>query len=391
VDSYGIVTGIKAGTATITVTTVDGKKKATCKVTVKNVPVFSVTGISLNRIYSNIDVGSSITLIATINPSNATNKQITWLSSNPKVATVDENGKVVGIKSGLADITVVTADGNKTATCLIAVSNVVNVKGISLNKSVINITVGGNETLVATITPNNASNRNITWNSSDQTIASVDENGNVIGVKEGLAIITATTVDGNKQASCIANILPVPKITFRDPNFEKAIRNCLNKPTGEITQNDVLKITELSIGDRLVYDISGIENLTNLTSLSLYESAVSDISPLSKLTNLISLSLFNNQIEDITPLKGLINLRTLDLENGMPEFFEPHQNHISDLSALSGLTNLWYLNVASNDVSNVEPLKNLSNLTILTLSGNPISDADIVSLKQVLVNCSVIF
>lgn len=117
VDANGTVTGVAAGTATITATTANGKT-ATCSVTVQ---ALAVTGVSLNKTSASLQIGESETLTATVTPADATNKNITWESSNPAVATVN-NGQVKAIAEGSATITVKTVDGNKTATCSVTVT-----------------------------------------------------------------------------------------------------------------------------------------------------------------------------------------------------------------------------------------------------------------------------
>ncbi len=124
VDQTGKVTGVSAGTATITVTTQDGNKTASCTVTVPDPsadPV-AVTGVSLNKTSTSLTVGATETLTATVAPANATNQAVTWSSNNTAVASVDQNGKVTAVAAGTATITVTTQDGNKTATCTVTVS-----------------------------------------------------------------------------------------------------------------------------------------------------------------------------------------------------------------------------------------------------------------------------
>lgn len=121
VDSNGKVTGVKEGTATITVKTVSGGKTATCTVTVSNTTV-AVTGVKLDKITATVGVGSTVTLTGTVSPTTATNKNLTWTSSVPTVATVDSSGKVTGVKTGTATITAKTVDGGKIATCTITVT-----------------------------------------------------------------------------------------------------------------------------------------------------------------------------------------------------------------------------------------------------------------------------
>lgn len=213
IDSTGKIVGVKAGTAVITVTTVDGNKTATCTVTV-SAQAASVTGVKLNKSSSALAVGANETLTATITPATATNKNVTWKSSVPAVATVDSKGKIVGIKAGTAVITGTTADGNKTATCTVTVSAAkVSVTGVKLNKSTSALKVGANETLIATIAPTNATNKNITWKSSNPAVATVDSKGKIVGVKAGIAVISGTTADGNKIASCTVTVSIATTVT----------------------------------------------------------------------------------------------------------------------------------------------------------------------------------
>lgn len=114
----GVVTGVKAGTATITATS-EGGKTATCAVTVQAV---AVTGVTLAPTTASVRVNNTTSLTATVQPANATDKSLTWSSSNPAVATVN-NGTVTGVAAGTATITVTTVDGGETATCAVTVTD----------------------------------------------------------------------------------------------------------------------------------------------------------------------------------------------------------------------------------------------------------------------------
>ena len=182
-----------------------------------------VTGVEVNV---SINIGETVQLVETVSPSNATNKNVTWTSSDTSIATVSSNGLVTGIKAGSATITVTTVDGGKTATCNIKVqSTVVSVTGVSLNINNTTINVGGTVQLVATVSPSNATNKNVTWTSSDTSIATVSSNGLVTGIKAGSATITVTTVDGGKTANSsitvassglIPNIVVPPLVSVVD-------------------------------------------------------------------------------------------------------------------------------------------------------------------------------
>ena len=113
----GVVTGVAAGNATITVTTVDGSFTATCEITVTT----PVTGVTVSPTSDSIAVSETLTLTATVAPEDATNKAVTWSSSDDLIATV-EDGVVTGVAAGDATITVTTVDGGFTATCEITVT-----------------------------------------------------------------------------------------------------------------------------------------------------------------------------------------------------------------------------------------------------------------------------
>ena len=199
----GKVTAVAPGTATITVKTVDGSKTATCKVTVekKGIPVNKVT---LNKTTQTLEIGSEVTLVATVSPSNATNKKLTWSSSNSEVATVDQNGKVKAVKAGTSSITVTTEDGGKKATCAVTVNNKA-VSTITLNKSSLSLKETQTAQLTATISPANATDQTLTWTSSNNSVAVVDKTGKVTALKAGTATITAKS-SNNKTATCSVTV-----------------------------------------------------------------------------------------------------------------------------------------------------------------------------------------
>ena len=168
--------------------------------------IYKVTGVSLNKTSTELTVGQSETLTATITPDNATNKNVTWSSDNQNVATADANGNVTAVGAGTAQITVTTADGSFTDTCQVTVNAAtVPVTGVTLDKAELTLTEGNSEALVATITPDNAANKTVTWTSSNPSVATVN-NGEVTAVSAGEATITVTTEDGSFTAECIVTV-----------------------------------------------------------------------------------------------------------------------------------------------------------------------------------------
>jgi uncharacterized protein YjdB len=160
-----------------------------------------VQGVSLNATSMELTEGQTATLVATVSPSNAENKTVTWITSNESVARVID-GMVIAMTSGKATITVKTDDGGKTASCEVTVIPIVTrVESVSLDRTSATLTEGEELTLTATINPDNASNKNVTWTSSDSSIASVTD-GKVTALKAGSATITVKTEDGAKTACC---------------------------------------------------------------------------------------------------------------------------------------------------------------------------------------------
>lgn len=218
----GKITGVKEGTCQITVT-IDGAKTV-CNIIVegKNATTTSTTkkpttttkkttttivpsSVSLNKSSATLKVGDTLTLTASISPSNASNQRITWTSSNTAVATVS-SGKVTAKGSGSAIITAKTSN-NKTATCKITVNaKTIAPSAISLSSSTITLYAGENAVLSATISPTNATDKTITWSTSNSKVATVS-GGKIVAKAAGTATITAKTSNG-KTATC--------KVTVKD-------------------------------------------------------------------------------------------------------------------------------------------------------------------------------
>ena len=178
----------------------------------------SVTGVSLNKSAITLKVNQSETLIANVLPEKAANKAVTWTSSNSLVASVLPNGLVTGIAKGTATIMVITQDGNFMATCTVTVSASASefpVTSVQLNKTELTLGIGVSETLTATVLPTNATNKNVTWTSSNTPIATVNGTGLVTAVAQGTATITVTTVEGGYTATCEVTCVnsPLPVIS----------------------------------------------------------------------------------------------------------------------------------------------------------------------------------
>lgn len=202
VTSAGKIKGLKAdSSAVITATTKDGKVKAS--ITVKVSPI-AVSKISLSRTSVTLSKGSSLTLKATIKPSNATNQKLTWTSSDSSVVKVSSSGKITAVKNGTATITCKSANGKK-AVCKVTVKNVA-VEGIKLDMTSVLADKGATFTINATLQPTNATNKTISWTTSDKSVATVSSSGKVTAVGTGVCQITAKTKDGGYTAVCMVTV-----------------------------------------------------------------------------------------------------------------------------------------------------------------------------------------
>jgi len=160
-------------------------------------PVIAVSGITLNQSSVSLEEGATVSLTATVSPSNATDKTVTWSSSDSGVATV-AGGVVTGVAEGSATVTATA--GGKSAKCEVKVTaKTVAVTGVSLNKTEVSLYIGDTFQLEATVSPSNATDKTVTWTSSDPSKVTV-ENGLVKAVSPGTARITAAA--GGFSAGC---------------------------------------------------------------------------------------------------------------------------------------------------------------------------------------------
>lgn len=180
----------------VEITQKNGSLKHT--VTVKQAGRIAVTSVTLNKSSLKLKEGESEKLTATVKPDNATDKTVTWSSSDESVATVDNEGTVSAIKAGTANISATA--GEKTAKCAVTVYKEIPVTSLELNKTTLSLVAGETASLVATVKPDDATDKTVTWNSYDTSIATVNSEGKVTAVGKGSTTITASA--GNYSSSC---------------------------------------------------------------------------------------------------------------------------------------------------------------------------------------------
>ncbi|MCL2042054.1 MAG: Ig-like domain-containing protein [Bacteroidales bacterium] len=207
VTNVGVVTGVSGGTVTFTFTnTTTGCSATTETVTVITTCGEAVLGVEIANCPEDgiLPTTDFLQLEAQVFPEDATNKELVWHSSNSSIAFVDQTGYVTPGSTGVAIITVTTMEGGFTATCPIRV--IQPITEVKLNKNTMALMVGGDETLIATVLPENADIKTVTWSSDATAIATVDGNGKVTAMSVGTAIITATTVVGGLTATCAVTV-----------------------------------------------------------------------------------------------------------------------------------------------------------------------------------------
>ena len=301
VDQNGKVIGVAAGEATITAKV--GSKSDTVDVTVV-VPIETFTAAKTE---TTILRKSSETIETTINPSDTTeDTTITWSSSNTSVATVDEDGKITGVAEGTAVITG-TLPNNMKVTVNVTVE-IIEVTAIELNKETLELNRKSSEQLTVTYSPENATEvTDYVWTSSDETVATVDEFGNVTGVGEGTATITVRMGQLTDTAEVTVSIVEVEGISAQD-----------NEPTTEVGKPYQLKVTfepnNATETDDLVYT---------------YESSDPEIAEVDDEGNVI------------TKKPGKVKI-TIKASNGTDEFEDTVEIEVkAPTSPQTGVTPIW--------------------------------------------------
>lgn len=252
VTAKGVITAKKAGTAKITVTSKKNtKKKAT--VTVKVVKG-KVTSIKLNQTSGTLTVGDTVALKATVKVSSGGKKNVVWSSSDTKVATV-KSGKVTAVAPGTATITVKAADGTgKKATYKVTVNaKTIAVTGITLDKTSLALKTDESQTLNATVVPADATDKTVTWTTSDAKVATVS-NGVVKAVAPGNATITATA--GGKTATCTVTVIPTYTTTITPADQKEVMVEVAFSDVNKV-QADVDKIADFSADKEVVINLNG--------------------------------------------------------------------------------------------------------------------------------------
>ena len=208
VDQNGVVHAVSHGMTYINACSTDGNGAIdSCCVMVYD-PTVYVECVKLNYTSLSMNVGENRTLIATVCPTDATNQTLVWSSDSPEIATVDEYGNVCAVAPGMTHINACSTDGNGAMdSCCVMVYGDVAVESVTVNHESLLMNIGTSITLNATVSPHYAADKAVKWSSNNANIATVNEDSGVVtAIAEGQAVITVTTNDGGKTASCVVTV-----------------------------------------------------------------------------------------------------------------------------------------------------------------------------------------
>ena len=400
--SDGVVTGIKKGTTYVIVTLDDCAD--TCEVNILD--EIEVTSIQISQTSLTVNKGCTDSLYVVISPSNATNQTVTWTSSDESIAKIDSNGIVTGISEGEATITAEV--GKCKAICNVTVK-IVAVYSISLGKSSLEIAEGASDTLTATIKPTDATDKTITWTSSDESVATVSD-GVVKAVKEGTAIITAKA--GEKSATCnvlvystdsyvvITTSKAGTKVTFRSGD-DGIAKSKLTLAAGENKIYGAIygfKITSkqsyvLSV-DLTHWDASKVTDASNMFENCTHMTAGPDCSNMVNVTN--AYQMFFHCSSMVTPpnCSGMSKLT-----NAYKMFYQCYaMTTPPDCSDMVSVTNAWDMfgfcsaMTTGPDCSNMVSVTNTSEMfiwcTAMTTGPNCSNMVNVVDADDMFWGCS---
>ena len=350
--------------------------------TVENGPV-PVSGVTLDSTECLLIVGDTVTLTATVVPENAAVQTVTWSAEPEGVVTLKADGNscsVTAESTGTATVTVTTDGGGKTAQCTVTVGEKqIPVTGVTLDSTKCPLIVGGMVTLTATVEPENAADKTVSWSAEPADAVTLKADGNsctVTAERMGSATVTVTTVDGGKTAQCMVTVYD--ENTMINLSFIAAVEKAMNigwdkNDDGTVSLTDanlekIRAVTELDINgppfteEGKLTDLSGIEWFTGLTYLSCNDNNLTELD-VSKNTALETLSCSGNQLTTLDVSKNTVltdlscssnQLTTLDVSaNRLLEDLSCSGNQLTTLD-VSANTALEYLRCRSNQLMTLD-------------------------------------
>ena len=360
------IEALAKGEATIIATTADGNHTASCKVTVTETPTGEIS-MKLDKTNETIASTETIDITAIM---TGMNQNVNWETSNAVIAkitkTQDNTITVTGAKAGKATITATTEDGNYTASCEINV--VYPVTGVTLTEETETVAVGSKTLLTKVLDPINATNQNVTWDSSNETIATVNENGIVEGIKEGNVTITVTTEDGDHQATCEVTVTskmetPASEFTYQTQYNTINITGYTGSDTEVVIPESIDGKTVEQIGNGYS-KVTGFDNVNSV----ILSNTVTTIGRLAfnGYTNLTNIDLKNVELIDVSAFKetGLTKITLPDtLKTIGGSAFSKCANLASDIIIPDSVTSMG--SETFSECTNIKTVKFSKNCSII--------------------------
>lgn len=226
VDETGVLHAVSPGQATITVRSEDpesNSKQATCRVSVLQ----AVSKITLDTSATSININTNTNLRASVFPENASNKSVIWESSDPKIATVSNNGSVRAVAPGTAKIFCTAADGSGvSAECTVHCIQMMTSVRFDVKERTVTLNLNKTTQLKTIIQPENVTDKTLDWSSSDSKIVSVTNDGKIKAISGGSAVITCTAKDGSAKTASIE--VYVPSISVSSTEYTVSSKNGLS-------------------------------------------------------------------------------------------------------------------------------------------------------------------
>ena len=413
------VKALKAGETVVTATTADGGFTATCTVTVSSV---SAESVELDQKELNLIVGDpeseTATLTATVYPENAENKTVSWSADKTGYIELTDNGNgsctVKALKAGSVTVTATVEDSGHTATCTVTVSSV-SAESVELDQKELNLIVGDPEsetaTLTATVYPENATNKTVSWNAVPEGVVELTVDGAVCTVKalkEGEAVVMVTAADGRFTATCTVTVPPVlPESIELDQDELELVYGDSTAGTATLTAavfpenttdkrvrwtadpEGVVTLTDNGDGSCTVTAL-GVESAT-VTAVSVANSAVTAACRISVdypyLTNTALIKVIDDRATDIEGNRISVGW-TKESDGTVKLTPENRQKiravtelrivnaYLSDLGGIEYFTGLTYLDCRYNNLETLDVTKNTA-LTTLDCGGNNLTTLDV--------------
>ena len=413
------VKALKVGETVVTATTADGGFTATCTVTVSSV---SAESVELDREELNLIVGDpeseTATLTATVYPENAENKTVSWSADKTGYIELTDNGNgsctVKALKAGSVTVTATVEDSGHTATCTVTVSSV-SAESVELDQKELNLIVGDPEsetaTLTATVYPENATNKTVSWNAVPEGVVELTVDGAVCTVKalkEGEAVVMVTAADGRFTATCTVTVPPVlPESIELDQDELELVYGDSTAGTATLTAavfpenttdkrvrwtadpEGVVTLTDNGDGSCTVTAL-GVESAT-VTAVSVANSAVTAACRISVdypyLTNTALIKVIDDRATDIEGNRISVGW-TKESDGTVKLTPENRQKiravtelrivnaYLSDLGGIEYFTGLTYLDCRYNNLETLDVTKNTA-LTTLDCGGNNLTTLDV--------------